>query len=68
MPDIGQRKFTATAGAAILILGLSFWSLMVDKLTGAEFVSAVDATCFLVGGFLGLNVAGKIFGKDGGPS
>lgn len=68
MPDIGQRKFTATAGATVLILGLSFWSLMVGKLSGSEFVSAIDATCFLVGGFLGLNVAGKIFGKNGDPS
>ena len=66
MPEIGQRKFTATAGATILVLGLSFWGLMVDKLAGSEFVSAIYATCFLVGGFIGLNVTNSIFGKGGG--
>ena len=66
MPEIGQRKFTATAGATILVLGLSFWGLMVGKLTGGEFISAVNLAGLLVGGFCGINIAGHIFGKDGG--
>ena len=66
MPEIGQRKFTATAGATIIILSLSFIGLWCDKLTGTEFISSVYATCFLVGGFIGLNVTNSIFGKGGG--
>jgi len=66
MPEIGQRKFAATAGSTVLVLGLSFWGLMVGKLDGSEFISAIYATCFLVGGFIGLNVTNSIFGKGGG--
>lgn len=65
--QIGQRKFVATCSAAGVILGLSFAGLCYGKLTGPEFISAVNATCFLVGGFLGLNVVGK-FGRIGEPS
>ena len=61
----GYRKFIATCSAAGVIMGLSFTGLCVDKLTGQEFVSAIYATCFLVGGFLGLNVTSKLVGKMG---
>ena len=65
MATIGQRKFTATAGATILMLGLSFLGLLLGKLTGSEFISAVNVSGLLVGGFCGINIAGHIFGKDG---
>ena len=67
MASIGQRKFIATAGATILMLGLSFLGLLLGKITGAEFISAINVSGLLVGGFCGINVAGKIFGKDDTP-
>ena len=68
MPNIGQRKFVATSCVSALILGLSFLGLLWGKLSGSEFISAVNATCFLVGGFLGLNVTSKLVGKMGDQS
>lgn len=65
--QIGFRKFIATTGATLLVLGLSFWGLLVGKLNGPEFVSAINATCFLVGGYCGINVAGKVWGGDKSP-
>jgi len=64
--QVGQRKFTATAGSTVLILGLGFWGLMVDKLNGPEFISAIRATCFLVAGYCGLNVTNNFLhrGKE----
>ena len=67
MQTIGNRKFYSVAGTTILVLGLSFWGLLVDKLNGSEFVSSVTAICVLVGGFCGINIAGKVFGKDDSP-
>ena len=68
MLEIGTRKLYATCCSAGGILIMSFSGLLLGKLTGPEFLSAVNATCFLVGGFMGLNVTGKVFGKTGEPS
>ena len=57
--QIGQRKFASVSGATVLVLGLGFWGLMVGKLDGSEFISAVHASCALVAGYCGLNVAGS---------
>jgi hypothetical protein len=68
MLEIGTRKLYATCCTAGGILVLSFAGLLLGKIDGAGFLSAVNATCFLVGGFMGLNVTGKVFGKNGEPS
>lgn len=67
MLQIGQRKLIATLSYACLSLLLGFAGLLLDKVTGGEFVSTVQATGIVVSAFIGLNVAGKIFGKDESP-
>ena len=64
--EVGQRKLIATLSYAILAFGLGFAALILDKVSGGEFVSISQAVGVVVAGFIGLNVAGKIFGKDGG--
>ena len=66
MLEIGQRKLVATLSYACLSLLLGFAGLLLDKLSGGEFVSAVHATGAVVAAFVTLNVASKVFGKDGG--
>ena len=65
--QIGQRKLIATLSYAVLSLGLGFVALLLDKLSGGEFVSAIQATGFVVAGFIGMNVATHIFGKRDDP-
>ena len=64
--QIGQRKLVATLSTTVCVLGLSFYGLLVGRLSGAEFVSTTTTVCLLVGGFLGLNVASKLTGKISG--
>lgn len=65
MLGIGQRKLVATLSYACLSLLLGFLGLLLDKITGGEFVSTVQATGAVVATFITLNIAGKVFGKDG---
>jgi len=44
---------------------LGFIGLLLDKLSGSEFIGAVQATGAVVGTFVTLNIVGKVFGKDG---
>lgn len=64
MFEVGQRKLVATLSYAVCSLGLGFVALILDKLSGGEFVSTVQATGAVVAAFVTLNVAGKVFGKD----
>ena len=63
--QIGQRKLVATLSYTACSLGLGFAALLLDKLSGSEFISAVQASGAVVASFITLNIAGKIFGKDG---
>ena len=65
MLEVGQRKLVATLSYACLSLLLGFAGLLLDKISGSEFVSAIQATGAVVATFVTLNIAGKIFGKDG---
>jgi len=65
MLEVGQRKLVATLSYTVCSLGLGFSALVLDKLSGGEFVSAVQAAGAVVAAFVTLNVAGKIFGKNG---
>ena len=67
MLEVGQRKLVATLAYACLSLLLGFCGLLLDKITGGEFVSTIQATGAVVATFVTLNIAGKIFGKDGAP-
>ena len=62
--EVGQRKLIATLSHACLSLLLGFGALLLDKITGGEFVSTVQASGVVVVAFVTLNAAGKIFGKD----
>lgn len=67
MVDTGQRKLIATLSYACLSLLLGFIGLFFDKLSGGEFIGAVQSAGAVVIAFVTLNIVGKVFGKDGSP-
>lgn len=60
MLTVGKRKLIVTLSFTYFVLALCFWALMVGKLSGQEFLQAINVTGLLVGGYLGFNVAGKV--------
>jgi len=62
----GNRKFYSTIGYVIIALGLGFSALMVDKVSGSEFIQVVLYTGAVVSAYSGLNVAKEIWRKKDG--
>ena len=59
---VGLRKFTIAGGTVVLVLGLSFWALLVGDLESADFVKSIYASCSLAGAYCGVNLAGSVLG------
>ena len=63
MLTVGKRKLIVTLAFTYCVLGLCFAALLLGKISGAEFLSGINITGLVVGGYLGLNVAGKVIGR-----
>jgi len=64
LPSVGKRKLAVTIIVTLVLMGLAHWGLMVDKLSGEEWVASARAVTLLAAGYLGLNVAKGIWGKE----
>ena len=61
---IGKRKLWVTCSYTSTVLLLCAGLLYVGKLSGSEFIQGVSITGILVGGYLGVNMAKGIWGKE----
>ena len=61
---IGKRKLWVTCGYSGSVIGVCSWLLYVDKISGAEFLQALQITGLLVAAYLGANVAKGVWGKE----
>ena len=60
---IGKRKFIVAIAYPAAVFLVCGWLVYVDKITGSEFIKALEAAGLLVAVFLGANVAKGIWGK-----
>lgn len=61
---IGKRKLWATISYSSSVIGLCSWLLYIGKITGTEFLQALQIAGGLVAVYLGANVVKGVWGKQ----